>query len=513
MSSQKDCLLGIDVGTTGCKAEILDVEGRSLGQGYLEYPLIHPKPGWVETDPDGHWWNALCQSTREALSRANVEPERIAAVSISCTNGLVAVDKSGRPLRNAIMQMDKRTIPQAERINNELGRELVELSGNRAGASGTSAPIMLWLKENEPEVFDATHKFLWPGGYMVYKLTGEYTMEWSRASWTNLFDVKKTQTWSESICDKLGIPLQKLPRLVPPWEVVGEVLPSAAEETGLAPGTPVVGGMADTPAAGLGTRATAPGRTCHIIGTTARPCVVLDRPVFDSRFVNCCHAVPGTWFSLGAIENAGLTLRWFRDVFGQLEIAAGQVTGGNPFDFLDMEASRSVPGARGLLFLPYLAGERSPIWDPNARAVFFGLSVSHKREDIVRAVMEGVAFAFLSNLVIFEKELGVTMNEVFLSGGGSKSSVWPQIHADVSGKVIKTVKVKNSEAIGNAILAGYAVGIYKDISSAADEIVQIDKVFEPDPRAHAVYLQAFDLYRQIYAATKELFPKLGVLRG
>lgn len=512
MPSSKDCLLGIDVGTTGCKAEVLDIAGRSLGQGYLEYPLIHPKPGWVESDADGHWWSALCHSTKRALFQAGIEPARIACVSISCTNGLVAVGKDGRALRNAIMQMDKRTIAQAERINKELGEELVELSGNRAGASGTSAPIMLWLKENEPETFDATYKFLWPGGYMVYKLTGEYTMEWSRASWTNLFDVKKTQTWSESICKKLGIPLDKLPRLVPSWEIVGEVLPKAAEEAGLAPGTPVVGGMADTPAAGLGTRATAPGRTCHIIGTTARPCVVLDRPTFDSRFVNCCHAVPGTWFSLGAIENAGLTLRWFRDVFGQLEIAASRLTGGNPFDLLDMEASQSVPGARGLLFLPYLAGERSPIWDPNARGVFFGLSVSHEREDIVRAVMEGVAFAFLSNLEIFENELGVTMDKVFLSGGGSKSAVWPKVHADVSGKVIETVQVKNSEAIGNAILAGYAVGIYDDISAAADEIVKVDKVFEPDPEAHAIYLEAYELYRELYAATKELFPRLAALR-
>lgn len=513
MPSEKDCLLGIDVGTTGCKAEILDIEGRSLGQGYREYPLIHPRPGWVETDPDRHWWDALCQSTKQAMSKGGVKPERIAAVSISCTNGLVAVDKNGKPLRNAIMQMDKRTVAQAERINRELGEELVELSGNRAGASGTSAPIIVWLRENEPEVFDATYKFLWPGGYMVYKLTGEYTMEWSRASWTNLFDVKKAQTWSKPICEKLAVPIEKLPRLVPSWEVVGEVLPSACEETGLVPGIPVVGGMADTPAAGIGTRATAPGRTCHIIGTTARPCVVLDEPRFDSRFVNCCHAVPGTWFSLGAIENAGLTLRWFRDVFGQIEVTSAQLTGANPFDLLDEEAARSVPAAGGLIFLPYLAGERSPIWDPNARAVMFGLSVSHRRTDIVRAVMEGVAFAFYSNILIFEEELGVCMDEVFLSGGGSKSSVWPQIHADVSGKVIKTVAVKNSEAIGNAILAGYAVGIYDDISRAADEIVKVDRVFEPDPEVHRIYQEAYELYKEIYQRTKELFPKLARIRG
>lgn len=449
---------------------------------------------------------------QEVLSKSKIDPKEVKEISISCTNSLIAVDKEGNQLRPAIMQFDKQTISQVEKIKAKLGDKVIKITGNQPSASGTSAPIILWMKENEPEIFKKTHYFLWPGGFVNYKLTGQFTMEWSRASWTCLFETGGKQIWSKEICNALDIPMDKLPPLVPSWKIIGEITDKAAKITGLAKGTPVVGGMADTPAAGIGTGYVAPGRTCQIMGTTARPSVTLDKPIFDPRFINCCHAVPGCWFSLGAVDNAGLSIKWFRDQFGQQEVSLANLLKRNAFDLLDEEASLSPPGSNGIIFLPYLAGERSPIWDPYARGVLFGLSVTHTRSDIIRTILEGVTYTFLHNLEIFEGDMGMKMDEVFLSGGGSKSLVWQQMHADASGKRVKVVKVKESEAIGNSILAGFGVGIYKDMVEAADKVIKIEKVVEPIKANTERYQAFFRLYKKLYAHLKEDFVELSRLR-
>lgn len=510
--AQGPYLLGTDVGTTGCKSELFALDGTRIGSAYREYPLIFSKPGWVEEDPIDGWWRATYETIREIITETAVDPKQIAGISVSCTNALVPVDKNGEPLRNAIIQLDKRTVPQAEYIRQRLGDEVFRVTGNRAAPGGTSAPIILWIKENEPEVFKNTYKFLWPGGFVVQRLTGEFTMEWSRASWTCLFETGGRKTWSEKICDELGIPLEKLPETCPSWKVVGGVTKAAAELTGLAPGTPVLAGMADTPAAGLGTKAVAPGRTFHVIGTVGRPCVVLAEPKFDSRFINCVHAVPDCWFTLGATDASGLSIKWFRDTFGQLDVLMGRDTGENPFEILDRVASRSPAGANGLIYLPYLPGERSPIWDPNARAVIFGLSVSHRRADVLRAFFEGVGYSFLHNLEIYENELGVKIDHVLLSGGGSKSAVWQQIHADMCNKPVYVVEVKESEALGNALLAGFGTGLFPDIVEAADRMVKIERVVEPNQANHERYMELFAIYKRIYEHVKDDFAALARFR-
>lgn len=505
-------LLGIDVGTTGCKTELLDVEGNTVARSYREYPLIYPRISWVEHDAETGWWQATIDTTREVLGKSGIDSKEIKGVSISCTNALVAVDKEGNPLRPAIMQFDKRTIAQVDRIKAKLGDKVVQITGNQPAASGTSAPIILWLKENEPEIYKKTYQFLWPGGFVVHKLTGNFTMEWSRASWTCLFETGGKQQWSEELCNAMDISMDKLPPLSPSWQIVGEITGKAAEITGLAKGTPVVGGMADTPAAGIGTGAVSPGQTCHVIGTTARPCVVLGKPIFDPRVVNCCHGVPGSWFSLGVLENAGSSIKWFRDLFGQQEVSLAGLMKQNAFDLLDQEAEQSPPGANGVIYLPYLNGERSPIWDPYARGVLFGLSGSHKRADVIRAILEGVAFGFAHNLELFEKALGVKLDEVSLSGGGSKSLVWQQIHADVSGKKMNVVKVKESEAIGNSILAGFGVGIYKDMEAAAKQVIKVERVVEPRREYKERYSEMFEVYKSIYRHVKEDFVQLAGIK-
>lgn len=505
-------LLGIDVGTTGCKTELLDIQGNTVARSYREYPLIYPRISWVEHDAETGWWQATVDTTREVLAESGIDAKEIKGVSVSCTNALVAVDKTGKPLRPAIMQFDKRTISQVQRIKAQVGDRVIQITGNQPAASGTSAPIILWIKENEPDIYAKTHKFLWPGGFVVHRLTNQFTMEWSRASWTCLFETGGRQQWSEELCNAMDIPIGKLPPLVPPWQVVGEVTEQAAKITGLAKGTPVVGGMADTPAAGIGTGAVIPGSTCHVIGTTARPCVVLDKPVFDSRVVNCCHGVPGCWFSLGVLENAGSSIKWFRDLFGQQETGLAALTKKNAFDYLDDQAELSPPGANGIIYLPYLNGERSPIWDPYARGVLFGLSGSHKRSDVIRAILEGVALAFAHNIELFEIALGVKMAEVNLSGGGAKSRIWQQIHADVTGKTMKVVKVKESEAIGNSILAGYGVGIHKDMAQAAKQVIKIERIVEPRREYSDRYAELFALYKDLYSHLKEDFGRLAAIK-
>lgn len=506
-------LLGIDVGTTGCKTELVDVGGTSVARAYREYPLVFPKAGWIETDPENAWWKSTVDTIREVLAKSKVKSERIAGVSISCTNALLPVDKNGTPLRGAVMQLDKRTIQQAKWINETMGEEVVRVNGNRASASGTSAPIILWIKENEPQVFDKTYKFLWPGGFIIHRLTGEFTMEWSRASWTNLFETGGSKTWSTQLCQRMEIPVEKLPSLYPSWEVVGEVTEKAAKFTGLSKGTPVVGGMADTPAAAVGSRVVVPGRSLYVLGTVGRPSVVLKEPVFDSRFVNCCHAVPDYWFSLGATDASGLSIKWFRDLFGQQEVSMGKKLNKSPFKLLDDQAMQSPPGANGIIYLPYLTGERSPIWDPYAKGVFFGLSASHKRGDIIRAVLEGVAYSFLDNLNIYENELGIQVREVLFSGGGANSKIWPQIFADMCGKPVHIVKVKESEAIGNAILAGFGVGIYKSMIEAADRIVKIERILEPGKENYKRYKDLFQLYKSVYNHLKDDFVFLSKIVG
>ena len=505
-------LLGIDVGTTGCKTELLDVFGNTVARSYREYPLMYPRISWAEHDAEAGWWQATVDTVREVLAESGLNAKEIKGVSVSCTNALVAVDKKGKPLRPAIMQFDKRTIPQTQWIKSNVGDRVVQITGNQPAASGTSAPIILWIKENEPDIYARTHKFLWPGGFVVHKLTDRFTMDWSRASWTCLFETGDNQQWSEELCAAMGIPVEKLPTLFPSWAVVGEVTGQASRLTGLAKGTPVVGGMADTPAAGIGTGAVFPGSICHVIGTTARLCVVRDKPIFDHRVVNCCHGVPGCWFSMGVLENAGLSIKWFRDLFGQQETRLASQTKKSAYDFLDDQAALSPPGANGILYLPYLSGERSPIWDPYARGVLFGLSGSHKRSDVVRAILEGVAMAFAHNIELFETELGVNVEEVALSGGGAKSRIWQQIHADVSGKRMAVVKVKESEAIGNGILAGYGVGIHKNMAQAAKQAIKIERVVEPRKEYSGRYAELFALYKDLYVHLKEDFVRLAKIQ-
>ncbi|MHB1417155.1 MAG: xylulokinase, partial [Chloroflexota bacterium] len=409
------------------------------------------------------------------------------------------------PLRPAIMQLDQRTVPQADWLRAAVGeQELFELTGNRVAPGSYSAPLILWLKEHEPETFRDAHKFLVPSGFVVQHLTGRFSMDFSRASTTALFDIGR-RAWSEHLLETTGIARDQLPDLYESWQVVGPVTAEAARLTGLREGTPVVAGCMDTVGAAVGSGAVVPNEPFAIMGTVARVSVALAEPKFDDRFLNCCHAVPGQWLAIAVMNGAGVSMRWFRDVFGQLEVAMSPELGTDPYDLLTQEAARAKPGAGGLIYLPYIAAERSPIWDPYARGVFFGLSVGHQRGDVIRSIMEGVALSVRHNLKIMEDRLCGPATRLNIGGGCSLSPLWDQIIADATRHTIVTLRAPETETLGAAILAGVGTGIYGDFAQARRRTLSRGQEFAWQPEVAPVYDDLYDIYSGLYQDLRPRF--------
>ena len=496
-------LLGIDVGTTGCKATLYSLDGQPLRRGYAEYRLHSPRPGWAEEEADD-WWQAVVTSVRVVTADPAVAAT-IAGLGVGCTNALVAIDERGDPLRPALMQLDQRTVPQADWLREAAGAErLFAITGNRVAPGSFSAPHILWLKEHEPEVFRTAHKFLVPSGFIVHRLSGQASMDYSRGSTTALFDVKE-HAWSDLLCQTVGVPRRQLPDLYESFHIVGGVTEEAARLTGLRSGTPVVAGCMDTVGAAVGSGVVQPGESFIIMGTVARIAVAVAEPRFDDRFLNTCHAVPGQWLALGVTNGAGISLRWFRDLFGQMEVALAREMDGDCYDLLTAEAATSRPGAAGLIYLPYIAAERSPIWDPYARGVFFGLSTAHRRGDVIRAMLEGVAFSMRDNLDIMKESFGAQIGRLRIGGGGARSPLWNQIIADVTGHTLVTLRASETETLGAAILAGVGTGVYADFLDARERTLGLAQEFAPRPERAALYDDTFRIYKQLYEDLRPRF--------
>ena len=467
-----EVLLGVDVGTTGCKSVAYTLDGTEVAKSYREYRLHHPNPLWVEEDPE-EWWDAVVQTTRSVVESARAKQYEVIAAGVSCTNALVCVDASGNPLLPAIMQLDQRSEPQARWIREHIGAERVfAITGNRIAAGSYSAPIIRWIQDNLPEVYSRVHKFLVPTGFVVQRLTGEFTMDFSRACTTMLFDIRQ-RAWSTALCDDFAIDTGKLPPLFSSSTVVGRITEQAAKLTGLKPGVPVVAGSVDTVSAAIGAGAIHQAQTCGVLGTVARFCIVTGGSRFDDRMLNFCHGTPQGWLTAAAINAAGASLRWFRDTLFQMEAAAAVEQGISPFDLMTREAETAAPGAGGLLYLPYLAGERSPLWNGNARAVIYGLTLSHNRADIIRCFLEGIGYAVRHNLEIMEREYGVSFDGITLAGGGAKSRLWRQIIADILKAEVRIPETLETEALGSALLAGAGCGAYSNLELAVQRAVRI----------------------------------------
>lgn len=500
--------LGIDIGGAGVKTGLFTATGVLVASGYREYPMSSRVPGEAEQDAED-WWRCSAAAIRDTVS--GVSPAEVAAVGVGCTNGLVAVDGAGRPLRPAVMLWDQRCLPEVERIREVLGDERVfAVTGNPLAPGAYSLPTLLWLRRHEPETFAAAHKLMVPGGYLVARLSGEFTVDFSRASTTLLFDVRRRQ-WHEPFLEALEVPLEKLPRPCPSDDVVGTVTAEAARETGLARGTPVLAGCMDTVGASLGSGVLEAGEAFVIMGTAARVSAPLDEPRFDRRFMNCTHVRPDLWLAIGALNGVGSSLRWVRDTLGREEIEAARSTGQDAFDLLTGVAAQAPAGAKGLVYLPYLAGERTPIWDPHARGVLFGLTLSHGRAEIFRAVLEGTCFAIRQCLAILREVEGLDPRELKVGGAAARSEVWIQILADVLGLPVRACQETHTEVSGAALLAAVAVGAADSYAEAFPAWVDRGVLFEPHEEARRVYDEVFPLYESLYPALRPFFGELAAL--
>jgi xylulokinase len=492
--------LGIDVGTGGTRAVLVDAEGRVTASATVAHaPFASPETGWAEQDPQD-WWRAATLAIREVLSKSEIRPDEIKGIGFSGQmHGAVLLDEREQVLRPSIIWCDQRTSRQCLTITEKVGSErLIELTCNPA-LTGFTLPKLLWVRELEPEIWRQVRCVLLPKDFVRLQLTGDKATDVADASGTLLFDVKQRK-WSEQMLAAAEIEDSLLPRVYESPEITGVVSSAAAAATGLRAGTPVVAGGGDQAAGAVGMGIVRPGTVSATIGTSGVVFAASDKPALDpkGRVHTFCHAVPGRWHVMGVTQGAGLSLRWFRDQFG-----AGPEDGRDPYERLTEEAATVAPGANGLLWTPYLMGERTPHLDPYARAALVGLTASHTRAHVVRAILEGVAFSLRDTFEIFA-EMNVPVGEVRLGGGGARSETWRQTQADVYGHVAKTVEAEEGAAYGAALLAGVGAGAWATVDQACDAVVRIKSATKPNPEAVRVMEQQYQVFRRVYPALRSL---------
>jgi xylulokinase len=492
-------LLGIDVGTTGSKALLVDANGTITASATTEYPMFTPQPLWSEQNP-ADWWSATVTSIQQVLQQSGVNANQVAGVGLTGQmHGLVLLDAEGEVLRPCILWNDQRTAAQCAAITQQVGAQnVLRLTGNPV-LPGFTAPKIAWVQEHEPDVYARAAKVLLPKDYARYRLTGGFFSEVSDASGTSLFDVGQRQ-WSDEMLAALSLPREWLPEVTESPEVSARVSAAAAKATGLREGTPVVGGGGDQAAQAVGTGIITEGVVSATLGTSGVVFAASDsyRVEPEGKLHAFCHAVPGMWHLMGVMLSAAGSFRWYRDALGDLErIRAGEA-GRDAYDLLTEAAAEVPPGCEGLLFLPYLTGERTPYPDPNARGVFFGLTLRHSKAHLTRAVLEGVTYGLRDSLELM-RALGLSIQQVRASGGGARSPLWRQMLADVFDTEIVTVKVTEGAAYGAALLAGVGAGVYRDVAQACETAVRVTGRTEPGP-AVSTYADYYPRYRALYPA-------------
>jgi xylulokinase len=496
-------LMGIDVGTTGSKTLLVDEGGEVISSATVEYPMHTPHPLWAEQDP-ADWWKATAKGIQSVLS--DVEASEVKGLGLTGQmHGLVLLGSSREVLRPCIMWNDQRTGPQCAAITERLGFDkVIEWTGNPV-LPGFTAPKIVWVRENEPHVYARTARVLLPKDFIRYRLTDEFATDKGGASGTSLLNVVG-RTWSQEMIEALDIPPEWLPPSFEGPEVTGTVTPQAAELTGLPEGLPVVAGGGDQEAQAVGTGIVRQGLVSATLGTSGVVFAHTDEPLVDSqgRLQSYCHAVPGKWHVMGVMLSAGGSLRWFRDALGRLEKMAADLTGRDPYEYLTAEAARAPAGSEGLIFLPYLTGERMPYSDPNARGAFFGLTVRHDKAHLVRSVLEGVAYG-LRDLLELVRDYGLGIEQVRASGGGARSELWRQILADVFATELVTINVTEGAAFGAALLAGVGAGVYSSVEEACEATICVVTSTEPQPEHMELYDAYYPVYRSLYGALKPAF--------
>ncbi len=504
--------LGIDVGTSGTKTLAIDEKGTILAQATAEYPCDHLHPGWSEQHPE-LWWEATRQTIGQILASGRVQANDIAGIGLSGQmHGSVFLDGSGQVIRPALLWNDQRTAAECAEIEEKAGgREaLIRMVANPA-LTGFTAPKLLWVRRHEPKNWERVRQVLLPKDYVRFRLTGTYATEVSDASGTLLLDVANRR-WSGALLSKLGIDSALLPTCHESPEVSGKVSELGAKATGLPIGVPVVGGGGDQPAGAVGNGIVRQGVISATMGTSGVVFAHADSLGFDplGRLQRGCHAVPGAWHVMGVVLSAGGSFQWFRNELGKAEVAAATQKGEDPYYLLTDEAALAGPGAEGLFFLPYLTGERTPHFDPDAKGAWVGLTVRHGRAHMIRSVLEGATYAMRDSLELI-REMGVAIEQVRLSGGGARNALWKKIQADIYGCEVHTLNSTEGPAFGVALLAQVGTGGFNSVPEACDATIRSVDRTAVDPRAMAFYNRAYVIYRQLYLDLRNSFKTIGRL--
>ena len=505
----KSILLGIDLGTSSCKVASFDYSGNLIAQTSKNYPTSYSGL-WAEQNPED-WWQAIKEGIKKLIVKYRIDPGRIAGIGIDGQSwAALPIGANGLPLRMAMIWLDRRAEKQCMWMREKIGEKTIfEESMNRIDPAYI-IPKILWIKENEPQVFARTKKFLSTNSYISYKLTSKLTQDISQSYGFHLFNMRKG-SWSGKLSKKMGIPQELLPDIYPCSQVIGEVTSQAAKETGLVRGIPVVAGGLDAAAATLGAGVIEPGQVQEQGGQAGGMSICLDRPIGNPRLILGYHVVPERWLLQGGTTGGG-SLRWLKNIIYVSEIGKGKEKKEfDPFEEMSLEAEKADVGSDGLVFLPYMAGERSPLWDPNAKGIFFGLSYEKTRAHLIRAIMEGCAFALHHNLQIAKLQ-GVRVDTLISVGGAARSKLWTQIKADVTGKPIMVPYYIDSAPLGAAILAGVGTGVYSDFKEAVESTVKIKECIEPRDKYHSLYQKLFEIYQNLYLKLREDFEHLVKIR-
>ncbi len=501
--------LGIDIGTSGTKTLAMRRDGKILASATAEYPLLSPKPGWSEQDPE-HWWQATIKTVRAVLKQGDIKPSDISGIGLSGQmHGSVFLDEQQQVIRPALLWNDQRTQAECIEIEKLAGgrKKLIEMVANPA-LTGFTAPKILWLRNHEPKNYDRCRHVLLPKDYVRLRLTGEFATEVSDASGTLLLDVRN-RIWSKKLLDRLQIDKDWLPRVHESEEVSGRLNTSAAKLLGLSVGVPVVGGGGDQAASAVGNGIVKKGVISATMGTSGVVFAHSDEVQYDpaGRLHTFCHAVRGKWHMMGVVLSAGGSLQWFRNQLCQNEMAKAKKSKIDPYELITNEASEAPAGCEGLVFLPYLTGERTPHADANARGAWVGLTLRHSRAHLARAVIEGATFAMRDSLQIIQ-QLKVPAKEVRLSGGGARSLFWRQVQADVYGLPVAVTNSHEGPAYGVALLAAVGTGAFKTVVEACQATIQVVDATSPQPKEKKIYDALHPIYQKLYGSLKGNFAEM-----
>ncbi len=502
----KECILTFDLGTTACKTVLFDLKGKVIDECQEEFNISQPKPGYAEHNPED-WWKALINTTGLIMNRAAQDIEIIAIGLSSQRETIVPVDSGGNNLANAILWMDQRSEGQARHLEKELGFDFIHQTTGMIPAPTFSATKILWIKENCGDVFQKAYKYLQPKDYICHKLTGEFVTDYSLASRTMMYNTKEKK-WCDDILDILEINKEQLPEIISSKGIVGRLSKDASRDLGIGDGIPIIAGGGDRQCEALGVFLD-DKTIMESTGTTSNMSCVIDtlEKKIDKRVVCSAHVLDNHWLFEQGMTTTGSILRWYRDNFCFPQTFIAELSGESEYSYIDKELEKTPPGASNLLLLPFFMGAKSTRWKSSAKGLLFGLSLQHTRAHVGRSILEGVAFELRACLDII-KEAGVNPHQIVAMGGGSRSRIWNQIKADITGKTYAIPKITSAASLGAMILAGCGVGLFDDPIQTAKDINITNKVYKPNAEVKDRYDELYSIYNELYTSIEPIYDKL-----